>query len=150
MSPVTQGGDGGDGGDPPVPPTLQFTLQPQNATVNSGQTATFTIQKLVIPEDGPVQYQWYRSTDGGFAFAVITGATTDTYTLTALPYMTGYRFRCRITGPTGAPVPAGNSPLDSQAAILTVTGAGDGGSTANRFDSTAATMDSTLQSYDGT
>ena len=105
---------------------------------------------MVIPEDGPVSYQWYRSTDGGFAFAVITGATTDTYSLTALPYMTGYRFRCRITGPNGAPVPASNSPLDSQAAILTVTGAGDGGSTDNRFDSTASTMDSTLQSYDGT
>ncbi len=150
VAPVSSGGDGGDGGDPPIPPTLQFTLQPQNVTVNSGQTATFNIQKLVIPEDGPVSYQWYRSTDGGFAFAVITGATADTYSLTALPYMTGYRFRCRITGPNGAPVPASNSPLDSQAAILTVTGAGDGGSTDNRFDSTSSTMDSTLQSYDGT
>ena len=64
--------------------------------------------------------------------------------------MTGYRYRCRITGPVGAPVQADNSPLDSQAAILTVTGGGDGGSTDNRFDSTLSTFDSTLQTYDGT
>ena len=95
-------------------------------------------------------FQWYRSTDGGFAFAAITGATTDTYAVTALSYMTGYRFRCRIAGPIGAPEAASNSPLDSNAAILTVAGAGDGGSTDNRFDSTSSTMDSTLQTYDGT
>ena len=105
---------------------------------------------MVTPEDGPVQYQWYRSTDGGFAFAAITGATTNAYSVTALTYMTGYRYRCRISGPIGAPAAAENSPLDSQAAILTVTGTGGSGSTDNRFDSTASTMDSTLQSYDGT
>ena len=143
------GGGGGDGGGGPAP-VLSFSLQPQNATVNAGQTATFSVTKLVSPEDGPVAFQWYRSTDGGFAFAAITGATTDTYAVTALSYMTGYRFRCRIAGPIGAPEAASNSPLDSNAAILTVAGAGDGGSTDNRFDSTSSTMDSTLQTYDGT
>tara|TARA_B100000214_G_scaffold190438_1_gene137627 strand:- start:15827 stop:17815 length:1989 start_codon:yes stop_codon:yes gene_type:complete len=133
-----------------VIPTLAFTLQPQNVTVSSGATATFTVQTEISPEDGPVTYQWYRSTDGGFAFSAVTGATTDTYQLTGLSYMTGYRYRCRITGPVGAPVQADNSPLDSQAAILTVTGGGDGGSTDNRFDSTLSTFDSTLQTYDGT
>ena len=141
------GGDGGGGGPLPI---LSFTLQPQNATINAGQTATFTVQKLVSPEDGPVAFQWYRSTDGGFAFAAITGATTNTYSVTALTYMTGYRYRCRISGPIGAPAAAENSPLDSQAATLTVTGSGSGGSTANRFDSTQSTLDSTLQTYDGT
>ena len=95
-------------------------------------------------------YQWYRSTDGGFAFAAITGATTNTYAVTALSYMTGYRFRCRISGPIGAPAAAENSPLDSNAVTLTVTGGGSGGSTDNRFDSPSSTMDSTLQSFDGT
>ena len=150
VSPVTGGGVGGDGGDQGPPPTLQFSLQPQNVTVNAGQTATFNVTAQILPEDGPMTYQWYRSTDGGFAFAVITGATTNTYAVTALAYMTGYRYRCRITGPVGASQQAQNSPLDSQASILTVAGAGDGGSLDNRFDSTASTLDSTAQTFDGT
>ena len=50
-----------------------------------------------------------------------------------------------------APAAAENSPLDSNAVTLTVTGGGgSGGSTDNRFDSTSSTMDSTLQTFDGT
>ncbi len=142
-------GGGGGAGDGPLP-VLSFVAQPQNVTVNAGETATFTVQKFVSPEDGPVAFQWYRSTDGGFAFAAVTGATTDTYAVTALSYMTGYRYRCRIAGPIGAPAAATNSPLDSQSATLTVTGGGSSGSTDNRFDSTSSTMDSTTQTYDGT
>ena len=44
-------GGGDDGGDAPTPPTLQFTLQPQSATVNAGETATFTVNALIIPEN---------------------------------------------------------------------------------------------------
>ncbi len=152
VSPVQQGGGGGggDGGGGGPAPILSFTLQPANVSVNANQTATFTVQKLVSPEDGPVSFQWYRSTDGGFAFAAVTGATTNAYSVTALSYMTGYKYRCRIIGPIGAPQPASNSPLDSNAATLTVLGGGGSGSTANRFDSTSSTMDSTLQTYDGT
>jgi len=149
VSPVQQGGGGDQGGGGGIAPILSFTLQPANVSVNANQTATFTVQKLVSPEDGPVSYQWYRSTDGGFAFAAVTGATTNTYAVTALSYMTGYKYRCRIIGPIGAPA-ASNSPLDSNAATLTVLGGGGSGDTANRFDSTSSTMDSTLQTYDGT
>jgi len=146
---IAGGGGGGGAGDGPLP-VLSFVAQPQNATVNAGETATFTVTKLVSPEDGPVAYQWYRSTDGGFAFAAVTGATTNTYAVTALSYMTGYKFRCRIAGPIGAPAAATNSPLDSNAVTLTVTGGGSSGNTENRFDSTSSTMDSTTQTYDGT
>tara|TARA_B100000427_G_scaffold167776_1_gene139376 strand:- start:7287 stop:8885 length:1599 start_codon:yes stop_codon:yes gene_type:complete len=147
-NPVQDSGDSGDGGGA-APSTLQIALQPQNVTVNANQTATFTINSQILPENGPMTYQWYRSTDGGYAFAAVTGATTNTYAVTALAYMTGYRYRCRITGPVGGTA-AQNSPLDSQNAILTVTGSGDGGSLANRFDSTQSTMDSTQQTFDGT
>ncbi len=150
VTPVAGGGDGGGGGDQGPPPTLQFTLQPTNVTVNANETATFNVNAQVLPEDGPMTYQWYRSTDGGFAFAAITGATTNTYSISALSYMTGYRYRCRISGPIGAPQAAQNSPLDSQPALLTVTGSGSGGDTANRFDSTSSTLDSTSQTFDGT
>ena len=112
------GGGGGGGGGGPVTPTLVFTSQPQNATTNPGETATFTVQAEITPENGPIAYQWYRSTDGGFAFAAITGATTNSYTLSTLGYMTGYRFRCRIVGPLGSSTLAENSPLDSNAAVL--------------------------------
>ena len=85
--PVQQDQGGGDdgGGDAPTPPTLQFTLQPQSVTVNAGETATFTVNAIIIPENGTITYQWYRSTDGGFAFAAITGATSVSYTHLTLP-----------------------------------------------------------------
>jgi len=142
-------GGGDDGGDAPTPPTLQFTLQPQSATVNVGETATFTVNALIIPENGPISYQWYRSTDGGFAFAAITGATSASYSVTALAYMTGYKYRCRIIGPVPANN-AQNSPLDSNQANLTVSGSGGAGNLQNRFDSTSSSFDSTAQSFDGT
>ena len=150
VSPVQQDqGGGDDGGDAPTPPTLQFTLQPQSATVNAGETATFTVNALIIPENGPISYQWYRSTDGGFAFAAITGATSASYSVTALAYMTGYKYRCRIIGPVPANN-AQNSPLDSNQANLTVSGSGGSGDLQNRFDSTSSNFDSTAQSFDGT
>ena len=150
VSPVQQDqGGGDDGGDAPTPPTLQFTLQPQSATVNAGETATFTVNALIIPENGPISYQWYRSTDGGFAFAAITGATSASYSVTALAYMTGYKYRCRIIGPVPANN-AQNSPLDSNQANLTVSGSGGSGDLQNRFDSTSSSFDSTAQSFDGT
>jgi hypothetical protein len=144
--------DGGGGGETPVRPTLQFTLQPQNATANVGESVTFNVQAQIFPENGPIGYQWYRSTDGGFAFAAITGATNNVYTTTALSYMTGYRYRCRIIGPLGVALNqrATNSPLDSNVAVLTVAGSGGGGNLANRFDSTLSKYDSTSQRYDGT
>ena len=150
VSPVQQDqGGGDDGGDAPTPPTLQFTLQPQSATVNAGETATFTVNALIIPENGPISYQWYRSTDGGFAFAAITGATSASYSVTALAYMTGYKYRWRISGPVPANN-AQNSPLDSNQANLTVSGSGGSGDLQNRFDSTSSNFDSTAQSFDGT
>lgn len=148
-NPVTPDTGGGSGGDTVTPETLRFTLQPQNVSINPGQTATFTVTADIIPGAGAVAYQWYRSTDGGFAFAAITGATSASYQVTALAYMTGYKYRCRITGPVGETA-AENSPLDSNAVTLTVTGSSGIGDTANRFDSTSSTFDSTAQRYDGT
>ena len=123
--------------------------QPKGVTVNVGETATFTVNALIIPENGPISYQWYRSTDGGFAFAAITGATSASYSVTALAYMTGYKYRCRIIGPVPANN-AQNSPLDSNQANLTVSGSGGSGDLQNRFDSTSSSFDSTAQSFDGT
>ena len=69
--------EGGGGGGEAPPATIQIALQPQNATIGSGQLVTFTVTAAISPEDGPKRYQWYRSTDGGFSFAVLTGATSN-------------------------------------------------------------------------
>ena len=136
------------GGDQAPPSTLQISSQPQNATVNSGQSVTFSISVTIIPENGPKSYQWYRSTDGGFAYSTLNGATSSSYQFTALSYMTGYKFKCIVAGPVGAPEPAQNSPLESDVATLTVTGVG--GSTDNTFDNTGMTYDTTGTTFDQT
>ena len=87
-----------------TPPT--FTTQPSNATVNAGQTATFTV---VVAGTAPFTYQWSRNgtaiagataasyttpvtvdADTGASFRVVvsnvvTSATSDTATLTVTP-----------------------------------------------------------------
>lgn len=142
--------DSGGGDGPTVPATIQILVQPENVTYNVGQTATFTINAAVSPEDGPKSYQWYRSTDGGFSFAVLTGATSSSYSFTVLNYMSGYRFRCEVRGPLGVGVtPATNSPLTSDVATLTVTGLGDGQGDAD-FSSTDTNFDTTSISFDAT
>ena len=133
-----------------TPATIQIALQPANATYNVGQTVTFSITAAISPEDGPKSYQWFRSTDGGFSFAVLTGATASAYTFTALNYMSGYKFRCEVRGPLGLGVtPAQNSPLTSDVATLTVTGFGDGQGDSD-FSSTDTKFDTTTISFDAT
>ena len=122
--------------------------QPQSATVAANTSVTFTVTASISPEDGPKTYQWYRSTDGGYSFAVLTGSTTNSLTFTALAYMSGYKYRCVITGPVGA-TPATNSPLTTDVATLTVTGGGSG-QTAEDFSSTNVSLDTTGISFDAT
>tara|TARA_B100002019_G_scaffold107149_1_gene92014 strand:- start:13764 stop:15368 length:1605 start_codon:yes stop_codon:yes gene_type:complete len=141
--------DQGGGGNV-APATIQITNQPQNATHNVGQTVTFSIAATISPEDGPKAYQWFRSTDGGFSFAVLTGATNSSYQFTALNYMSGYKFRCEVRGPLGLGItPATNSPLTSDVVTLTVTGIGDGQGDTD-FSSTDSKFDTTTISFDAT
>jgi len=135
---------------PPVPPLLEFTLQPQGVTSSNGQSATFNVTARITPEDGGITYQWYKSTDGGFAFSLINGATSNSYTFNVFGYMTGYVYRCEIAGPTGA-APASNSPLLSNPATLTVTGGVGGGVGSGelvRFDVNTLSFDGTLTRID--
>ena len=62
--------------------------------------------------------------------------------------MSGYKFRCEIAGPIGAPA-AQNSPLTTDVATLTVTGGGSG-QTAEDFSSTNVKLDTTGISFDAT
>mgnify|MGYP000984797677 CR=1 FL=1 len=137
-----------DGGGEVIPPTIRITLQPQNATTPIGETVSFTTLASISPEDGPKRYQWYRSTDGGFTYATINGATSNTLEFTALAYMSGYRYKCTVSGPIGA-TPAQNSPLESDVVVLTVTGIGSG-QQAEDFSSTSLRFDTTGVSFDAT
>ena len=154
QAPVNSGANPIDPETPPTPPpvgrpsSIVITLQPQNVTVNSGEIAIFTITAALEPEDGNKAYQWQRSTDNGFSWSNINGATSSSYSLTTISYMTGYRFRCQIRGPVGITPQATNSPLISNAAVLTVTGFGQGAGTS--FDDTSTTFDSTIIKFDAT
>ena len=63
--------------------------------------------------------------------------------------MAGYRYKCEIRGPIGAPAPAQNSPLESDVVTLTVLGGG-GGQTGADLSFTSTTFDSTTETFDGT
>ncbi len=58
------------------PPTI--TVPPANATVNLGQTATFSV---TVSGTGPFTYQWQKNS--GTGAANITGATSASYTTPA-------------------------------------------------------------------
>ena len=54
-----------------------ITQQPQNQTVASGGSATFSAQA----SGSGLQYQWMTSTNAGSSWSVIQGATSATYSL---------------------------------------------------------------------
>ena len=146
----SSGGEGEGGGDAPVTPSIVITNQPTNATIASGGTQQFSLLAVIEPEDGTKGYQWQVSTDGGFAWANITGANTSIYSVLAQAYMTGYRFRCIVTGPLGESQQASNSPLASNLVILTVTGgtSGEDTSAVLKWDSIVGKFDMTSIPFD--
>jgi hypothetical protein len=76
----------------PVAPTI--TTQPANQTVNSGQTATFTV---IASGTSPLSYQWQKNT------ANIAGATGSSYTTPATSTSdNGSQFRVVVTNSVGA------------------------------------------------
>ena len=144
----TGGGDSGGGSDDPL--SLVIGSQPTNATVTSGNTQQFNVAATIEPENGTINYQWQVSTDGGFAWSNITGANESQLTITALSFMTGYRYRVILTGPVGGAQQAVNSPLSSNLAILTVTGSGTtiDYSSILKFDNTIGKYDMTPVEFD--
>jgi Fungalysin metallopeptidase (M36)/PA domain/Ig-like domain CHU_C associated len=87
-----------------------ITLQPVDATICSGNPATFT----TLATGASVTYQWQISTDGGTTFTNITGATNASYTLPNVTVaMGGTRYRALVSSTCAANTP-------SSVAILTV------------------------------
>ncbi len=80
---------------------ISITTQPANATICAGSNTSFAV---VAAGTSPT-YQWQVSTDGGTTWGNISNggvystATTATLNITAATAgMTGYRYRCVVTG----------------------------------------------------
>ena len=100
----------------PVAPV--FTTQPASATITAGQSTQFTVAVSGTPTPG---LQWQLSTDGGFNFSNITGATGTVFqVLNAAQGNNARQFRAVASNSAGA--------VNSNAAVLTVNAAPAGAS----------------------
>jgi hypothetical protein len=84
--------------------TVQYaptvTTNPANATVNAGQTATFTTAATGNPAP---TVQWQVSTDGGASFTPIAGATSTTLTVSGTTAgQSGSLYRAVFTNSIGS------------------------------------------------
>ncbi|HWB08540.1 MAG TPA: immunoglobulin domain-containing protein [Pirellulales bacterium] len=70
------------------------TTNPRSATVNAGQTATFTVAASGNPTPTA---QWQVSTDGGKTFTNISGATSTTLTISATAAQNGSVYHAVFT-----------------------------------------------------
>jgi hypothetical protein len=101
---VTGGGTGA--------PTI--TQQPQNQTVQVGQTAAFSV---TAAGTGPLAYQWYYALPGSSSFIALSGATSSSYTTPPVTgSYNGYKYYATVSNS------AGTTP--SSVATLTVSGGG--------------------------
>lgn len=85
----------------PIPPTLAFA--PQDTTVDSGDTAVFTVS---VTGSAPFTYQWKRNGQA------IAGATASTYAITTVDTDDGALFSVTVSNAGGT--------LQTEAAKLTV------------------------------
>jgi hypothetical protein len=96
---------------------INIDKQPVSLTVESGKTATFSVGAT---GSGVLHYQWQKSTDGGYNFGNIPGATGNSHSFTAY-YSSdnGDQFRVVVTDDIGSDT--------SEIVTLTVTPSEGGG-----------------------
>lgn len=74
---------------------VSFTSVNSGATLCVGQNATFT---NIVAGD-VVSMQWYVSTDGGSTYNIISGATSNAYTVSNVQYFQNdYKYKLVVTG----------------------------------------------------
>ena len=76
-----------------------ITTQPKNQTIDYGDPVTFT----AAASGNPVPtYQWQVSTNHGYTFTPISGATGETYTIKSTTRSeNGYQYECVATNSQG-------------------------------------------------
>lgn len=89
-----------------------ITRQPSNVSAREGSSATFTVSGSGYPTPG---YQWQISTDNGGSWTNISGATSNSYTVSGVTISghNGNQYRCVVSNTLGS--------VTSSAATLTVT-----------------------------
>jgi hypothetical protein len=103
-------------------PVITIGTQPQNASVFTTDTATFSVVATVT-NGGVLAYQWQIQQEGAGAWANITDATSTSYTTGATATgdgagaTDGDKYRVVVSAGAGA------TPVTSDAATLTVTNA---------------------------
>ena len=96
--------------DEPIIEAPVITIQPQNASVKSGETATFTITATEITH----VYQWQIDRNDGKGFVNITGANSASYTTSAVDEScNGFKYQCVVSNSAGT--------VTSNTVVLTVT-----------------------------
>jgi hypothetical protein len=88
---------------------IVITIQPNNQTVNTGDTATFSAAATGSPAP---TVQWQVSINGGSTWTNISGATSTTFSFAAQVADDGKQYRAVFTNPTGT--------ATTNAALLTV------------------------------
>ena len=79
-------------------PAPTFYQQPQDVTVNEGQTATFQVKASYA-----ASFQWYyRTSSHGAWSAVQLNGTSSTYKVTTQARHNGYQYKCLATNAEGA------------------------------------------------
>ena len=99
-----------------VQPTLIITGQPANASVYQPDTHSFNVTGSAS-DGSSLTWQWQKSDDNGTSWSDVAGATNSGYTTPTTTTATdnGDQYRVVVSHPA-----ATNSPLTSNAAILTV------------------------------
>ncbi|OJV50618.1 MAG: hypothetical protein BGO31_09230 [Bacteroidetes bacterium 43-16] len=68
--------------------------------VAAGQTATFNVSA----QGNSLSYQWELSTDDGFSWNIVSGATAASYAIVADDNMNGHQYRVQVSNSEGAVV----------------------------------------------
>lgn len=142
--------DGGNlnGGTTLTTPTI--STQPTGQTVTEGQTASFTVEA----NGDNLFYQWQQSINSGSDWTNISeNATSSTYTISnTTTDMSGYQYRCVVTGSGGVSVISQTATLTVQAkpASVPVTGVTLDKTTLELFTGDSATLTATVQPDDAT
>ena len=129
--------------------TPTISTQPTGQTVTEGNTASFTVEA----NGDNLSYQWQQSADNGQSWPDIDGATNDTYSIEATTIsMSGYQYRCVVTGSGGVSVISQTATLTVQAkpASVPVTGVTLDKTTLELFTGGSETLTATVQPEDAT
>jgi len=80
-------------------PTITLTIQPQDLSLELGQSGNFTVAATVSDGSSP-SYQWQTSDDNGSTWDTITGANATTYSLSGVSIAdNGTQYRAVVSAP---------------------------------------------------